>query len=732
MRAATLMIITAALAGAQTTTTPPFTITAGVGTTTQVLDNNGIVALQADAIGAPADATITLSYTGMTFGVTMNIISLAILGSNDFALVNPPTLPVNLTTRDRIVILRVRYMPTSSKQVTGKLNVTYADTNSTKASTLTVNFVATAPEFAFTSMVLPNGNNTLLNAGDTVVLPPTNFEDTSAAQITISNRGTAPGVVQGINYTGPASFVLANVPFPPATIDPGKSLSFSVRFTPEDFDPVSGTVTITALGKSLTFKVQGSGQGPWIEYEVLTDSGSRPLDPGGLITLPDATIGGEKTTVTIRVVNNGNLDGRVQALNISGAAFSLIESPFVPLTLTPGASFTAKIQFAPTQPGKTAGRLRIGSDNFEVEGTGLGHSLTYSFTAGSATVAVQSPGTVVMPAAAVGETSNVRFTVKNEGTAPTDVVSITISGPASGTVFTLGDLPALPRRIEAGASVSFGVTFAPVVTGSATATLKVDTQSFTLSGSGNPPAALPAYSFQGTGGTVDAMQQPAVGLALGETYPLALTGALTLTFTSDSFSNDPAVQFSSGGRTIPFTIPAGSKQAVFPNNANQVRVQTGTVAGTITLTPSFATQQGGIDLTPQSPPSFNLVVPQSAPRLLNVVVQSKTSTGFTLLVTGYATGRSITQMDFQVTPISTEKLASTKVSLNVEPTFTAWYQGTSSAAYGSQFTATVPFTLAGDITDTENVKNLIETLQSVSVTLTNRQGVSASRSVDLK
>ena len=105
---------------------------------------------------------------------------------------------------------------------------------------------------------------------------------------------------------------------------------------------------------------------------------------------------------------------------------------------------------------------------------------------------------------------------------------------------------------------------------------------------------------------------------------------------------------------------------------------------------------------------------------------------FTLLVTGYATGRSITQIDVQFTPVAGEVVGTTKVSLNVDASFTAWYQSAASQAFGSQFTVTLPFTLAGDITDTTNLTNVTDTIQSVSVTLTNRQGVSSSQTVNLK
>ena len=98
-------------------------------------------------------------------------------------------------------------------------------------------------------------------------------------------------------------------------------------------------------------------------------------------------------------------------------------------------------------------------------------------------------------------------------------------------------------------------------------------------------------------------------------------------------------------------------------------------------------------------------------------------------MTGYATSRSVTQIDVQFSGVAGENLAGTKVSLNVDPSFTAWYQSTASQQFGSQFTATVPLTLAGDV---NNVDTVTEAIQSVSVTLMNRQGTSTPVSVNLK
>ena len=73
------------------------------------------------------------------------------------------------------------------------------------------------------------------------------------------------------------------------------------------------------------------------------------------------------------------------------------------------------------------------------------------------------------------------------------------------------------------------------------------------------------------------------------------------------------------------------------------------------------------------------------------------------------------------------------MSLNVDTTFSAWYQSTASQAFGSQFTVTLPLTLQGDLAaDLTNITTLTAAIQSVSVTLTNNQGVSSAMIVALQ
>jgi hypothetical protein len=195
------------------------------------------------------------------------------------------------------------------------------------------------------------------------------------------------------------------------------------------------------------------------------------------------------------------------------------------------------------------------------------------------------------------------------------------------------------------------------------------------------------------------------------------------------FANDPSVQFATGGRTVSFTIPAGTRDAVFSNNQSSIRLQSGTVAGTITLVPSFQSTDGALPLTPANPPQLNLTVPATAPQLLSVQVASRTENGFQLLVTGYAPSRQLSQISLAFSAAPGENVQTTRLDLNVDASFTAWYQSATAIPFGSQFTATIPVTIQGDLT---NAKTHLDTIKTVAVTLSNRVGASQTITVNVQ
>jgi hypothetical protein len=188
------------------------------------------------------------------------------------------------------------------------------------------------------------------------------------------------------------------------------------------------------------------------------------------------------------------------------------------------------------------------------------------------------------------------------------------------------------------------------------------------------------------------------------------------------------VQFSTGGQTVAFSIPANTTQAIFQNGASSIRLQTGSVSGTITITPSFTTS-GDYSLTPANPVTLQFTIPPAAPQLLNIQLSQSSATGFTLQVIGIATSRTLSQLNFVFTPEPDFNLVGTTASIDVSAASALWFQSAASQPFGSQFIISVPFNLA---VSNKNVLNSLAAIQAVSVTATNSLGTSNSVSTQLQ
>lgn len=231
--------------------------------------------------------------------------------------------------------------------------------------------------------------------------------------------------------------------------------------------------------------------------------------------------------------------------------------------------------------------------------------------------------------------------------------------------------------------------------------------------------AVPTFTLTGLPASLDSAQQQAVGISIDKAYPVNITGQLTLSFTPDAVNpvNDAAIQFISGGRTVSFTIPASSTQAVFGSSAVTATFQTGTVAGTIALSVGAQTEGVTLSLTPD--PNRSFVISRKIPKIVSAVIANKTATGFEVQITAYSASRSLSQVAFQFTGSGSGNLSNTSFSSNISSLMTTWFQSAESAAYGSQFKLTVPFTVNGNI----------GAIGSVAVTLTNETGTSAETRV---
>lgn len=722
----TLALFTLAASALFGQATIPFNIRFQQGQNLTVLADGGTANLPADAVGQQTSGTLNLTYRGNP-GTNVTINTIDITGSQDFAISGLSESPFQILGGNS-VNASIRYLPTSANRATARLVITYRESATPNVTgSFSLNLIGVAPDFAF-SYTPPGGNTQPLLSGGTISFPQTVVDTTANATLTITNRGSGNGTLSSIASSG-AAFQLVGAPLPGTTVEAGRELRVGVAFTPKQVEPSTGSVTVELPDRRVSFNLQGSGTSAQFTYEVISENGSATIfQPDQTLTLPD-TVVNERSTVVIRVRNSGTADGRIAVVAATGTGISVADVPPLPIVLAPGNRFSFTVSFAPTAAGRVTGRLRIGTDQFDLTSNALGPVLSYAYIVSGVSTAVTNNGSVNFVSTPVGEGTSVQFQISNTGTAPGNVTAISIT--SANSVFEISSLPRLPVTLEPGQATTFNIRFSPTTLGAASATLRVDSQTFTLNGTGGNPAPLPSYRFEGATGVQDSLTQPAISLTLASAYPLALSGTLTLTFNSEGFSNDPSVQFATGGRTINFTIPANQTRALFANNSNQIRLQTGTVAGTITLTPSFATD-GGINLTPTRPDALSLTVAPAAPRLLTAAVSARTATSITLLITGYATNRSVTTLDIQLTPVSGESLSATTFTLNVESAFLAWYSSTASQQFGSLFTATLPLTIGGELSADTSLVQLSDAIQSMSVTISNRTGRSAAQTVTLR
>jgi hypothetical protein len=676
------------------------------------------ITMPATGVGQSISASVVVTNRGNA-PATLNFVQPS--GSNDFTLSNVPDTPATITPGGTFGF-NITYLASTSTRAAGRAQFNATINNA--ATNFGLNLAGVAPEFAY-SYTAQGGNQTGLANGATIRFPDTAIDATSNATVVVSNRGSYKGTFNSAIATG-AEFATINVPLGNATVEAGAEVRFGVTFKPKALVTSRGSLAVETADRKLSFNLEGAGTGASYTYEVLRGDTASPLLPNQAVALASANVG-EKSSVIVRFTNAGNAEGRIAAITVSGTGFNLSEVPLLPLVIPAGQAVAFTVNFQPTTPGPAQGRLRVGNDDFDLSGSGLGSTVNYAFVINNVSSAVANGGSVIFTPTTVGGSSRLRFTMTNTGTSPATVSSVGLAAPT--TIFTLSGVPALPVNLAPNATAGFDIAFTPNALGTSTATLRVDNQTFTLSGAGNAPPPLPTISFDGATGTQDALQQPAIGLTLASAYPLALTGTLTLAFNSEVFSNDPAVQFATGGRTVNFTIPANSTRAIFPSNQNQIRIQTGSVAGSISITPAITTTEGGIVLTPTTPPSLNLSVASGAPRILSVALGGKTATTITVLVNGYATNRSVTSMRLVFAPTSGETVATTEVTIPVEAGFLGYYQSAASAPYGSLFSVSIPLTLAGDI---KNVTTVTDTIQSIAVTLTNRIGTSNSVSLALR
>jgi hypothetical protein len=302
--------------------------------------------------------------------------------------------------------------------------------------------------------------------------------------------------------------------------------------------------------------------------------------------------------------------------------------------------------------------------------------------------------------------------------------------------FRLVESPSFPHNV--GPGESFSVRIAPIVEapGELSGELLIGDAYFPVRAD---VPTLPGVRFSEAGGVVDSAAQIPLEVSLEGPYPTDIVGVLLLGFETRAFTNDPAIQWATGGRQAVFEIPAGETQPIFAGNVSTNTFQTGTVAGAITVTAQFfvdtrsgssgatggqgdaSGQSGGVEITPDTAPELRFEVMEAAPVLQRVALGTTAQGRFSVQITGYATSRTVDSLSFSFSGVSGSNLTTPNLEADVGTSFSTYYGGSQSAAFGSQFTATVEFTLD---------EGVFEDLSSLSVGAAN--GLGASNSVSLQ
>jgi hypothetical protein len=568
-----------------------------------------------------------------------------------------------------------------------------------------------------------NGQATSIANGASISLNAPAAGQTATGTIILTNLGTDTvnligATVQGSNFTTTASS---------ATLKQFQSTTFTLTYTAMSTSATSGDFLwpyseVDAMGTvatgSVTFNLVGDA--PNVAVSQVDTNGTFTTVPnGGTIQFPNTAVN-SSSTLQIAVSNSGSGPATINSITPAGAEFQLVGTPLLPLTVAAGQQLNLTARFTPAAAGAASGSLQVtfasGTYSASFAGTGVTSFFTYQITQNGVTSPL-SPGQTITFNNTGSATSAV-IQIENAGTtaATLDLIAITGAG------LSITSAPILPATLAAGQSNSITVTCTPIQTQASTGQLLIGADIFQISVPGVP--TLPSWQFTGASGLQQPFQQPAIGLSLDSPYPVALAGTLTISVAAASFGPDPAVQFSAGGAQVAFTIPANTLEAVFPGGSNQIQLQTGTVAGTILITPSFTLgTAGGINITPANPAALQLSVPTLPPALLTASLNAFTTSSLTVVVTGYSTTRDLGNLTVQFTPNSDFTLNATSFTLDLSAAANVWFL--SGASAGGQFNIEIPFTFGPTGTTT----NLTASISAISVSVTNSVGASGTLQV---
>ena len=492
-----------------------------------------------------------------------------------------------------------------------------------------------------------------------------------------------------LDVVGPLSITTAS-PLPPGTPGVGYSLTLSASggTAPYSWSLASGSLpaglsltgatiagTPTGMGtSSFTVQVTDSSSPAFSSQKVLFLDIAVPL----IITTPSPLPSG---TTGTGYSHNLSAAGGVAPYSWSMASGAL------PAGLS--LSSTGVISGTPSTPGTANFSARVFDSSSPPQNFSKAFTLTI---AGSLTITSTS-----LPSGVAGSSYSRTMTVTG-GTAPYNWSVTTGSLPAG---LTLNGPTISGTPTTAGSS-----TFTLRVTDSSSPSLSAEIGLTIVVSAGGPVSIL----LTGVPTKLSPMQQIPIAVSLPASNPAELQGTLDLTFTSTSIvpADDPAVQFSTGGRSVKFTIPANTTSAVF---VSPVLLAAGTVAGTVSITGSIQNGPSGLALA-------SATVEATPPQITDLTA-TRISGGLKVHVVGFSPERRVLELGYSFEVRVNGAIERVNLTRAVESDFNAWYRSSASSLFGSAFGLDQGFNVVGNTS----------AIEAVTITLRNAQGITTSARV---
>jgi hypothetical protein len=531
------------------------------------------------ATGATATQTFTITNSGGFAASTFAAGGLAA----PFSIIAGGTCAATLAPATSCTVI-VQYAPTTTGAHSDALDITFNDgaNNQTVSETVQGSGLSPAILALDNAPTLNFGSKALLSSTDVVVTiqntggaPATGMSGGGlAAPFTFSNGGAYPGLPAGPGVcTG--------------TLAAGASCTISVNFTPTSSGTFNDAIDIAfndgAAAQTSSRPVTGVG----IDPAVLA------ITPGPANYNFGTKATGSNTQATFTLTNTGGYAASVVTGAGLGLPFTYFGGSFpgggtCTGSLAVGASCTFVVDFSPTATGAQTNTITVNYNNgvaaasatLNVDGTG----------ANPASISVTPVATYNYGTQAQGSTTDVTFTVTNNGGVATS--ALTATGLAAPFSFP-GGFPgtaaagACSAILNPSASCQVVVRYNPTTSGAHS-----DSIDFTY----NDGAANQSYShaIQGAGATPGQLTITP-GPVTFDYGTVALGAVGTQTFTLQNTGGFPVSSISGGGLSLPYRyagagFPGGGSctstlavGATCTFNVEFVPTATGVAAGTISI-----------------------------------------------------------------------------------------------------------------------------------------------------